>query len=209
MRKALQTRNRTNWQHAMQPQLSQLQTASQPSYWASVRGEYTFSPHLGENSGFPRSRNCADTPTVPHTVLAAPRLRVHFAHPAPPNSPDPANLLFRPHAQSRFDPRNAPARKSSPRSARPAASPSNCPNWCKAGVDVFRLNMAHGEPDAQQVHVDNIRQLSDELDRADRHSGRSGRPEDPPGRVAGRPHLLRDGRRVLLRRRRTPRRRTN
>jgi pyruvate kinase len=32
-----------------------------------------------------------------------------------------------------------------------------------AGVDVFRLNMAHGEPDAQQVHVDNIRRMSDEL----------------------------------------------
>ena len=26
-----------------------------------------------------------------------------------------------------------------------------------AGVDVFRLNMAHAEPDVQQTHVDNIR----------------------------------------------------
>src|SRR4051794_40345767 len=32
-----------------------------------------------------------------------------------------------------------------------------------AGVDVFRLNMAHAEPDAQQRHVDNIRSLSDEF----------------------------------------------
>ena len=32
-----------------------------------------------------------------------------------------------------------------------------------AGVDVFRLNMAHGEPDVQQRHVDNIRSLSDEF----------------------------------------------
>jgi pyruvate kinase len=35
----------------------------------------------------------------------------------------------------------------------------------KAGVDVFRLNMAHGGPEAQQVHVDTIRWLSAELDR--------------------------------------------
>jgi pyruvate kinase len=33
----------------------------------------------------------------------------------------------------------------------------------QAGVDVFRLNMAHAEPDAQQVHVDNIRRLGEEL----------------------------------------------
>ena len=34
-----------------------------------------------------------------------------------------------------------------------------------AGVDVFRLNMAHAEPAAQQQHVDNIRAISSELDR--------------------------------------------
>ena len=27
----------------------------------------------------------------------------------------------------------------------------------RAGVDVFRLNMAHGDADVQQQHVDNIR----------------------------------------------------
>src|SRR5882762_7581126 len=32
-----------------------------------------------------------------------------------------------------------------------------------AGVDVFRLNMAHAEPDAQQKHVDTIRSLSEEF----------------------------------------------
>ncbi len=32
-----------------------------------------------------------------------------------------------------------------------------------AGVDVFRLNMAHAEPDVQQTHVDTIRSLSDEF----------------------------------------------
>ncbi len=32
-----------------------------------------------------------------------------------------------------------------------------------AGVDVFRLNMAHAEPDVQQQHVENIRALSDEI----------------------------------------------
>jgi pyruvate kinase len=32
-----------------------------------------------------------------------------------------------------------------------------------AGVDIFRLNMAHAEPDAQQVHVDTIRSLSEEF----------------------------------------------
>ncbi len=33
----------------------------------------------------------------------------------------------------------------------------------KAGVDVFRLNMAHAEPDVQQQHVEIIRALSDEF----------------------------------------------
>ncbi len=33
----------------------------------------------------------------------------------------------------------------------------------QAGVDVFRLNMAHAEPEVQQGHVDNIRHLSHEL----------------------------------------------
>ncbi len=32
-----------------------------------------------------------------------------------------------------------------------------------AGVDVFRLNMAHAEPDVQQQHVDNVRSLSEEF----------------------------------------------
>ena len=30
----------------------------------------------------------------------------------------------------------------------------------QAGVNVFRLNMAHGQPDQQQVVVDRIRKLS-------------------------------------------------
>jgi pyruvate kinase len=34
-----------------------------------------------------------------------------------------------------------------------------------AGVDVFRLNMAHGEPGVQQQHVDHIRELITELRR--------------------------------------------
>jgi pyruvate kinase len=32
-----------------------------------------------------------------------------------------------------------------------------------AGVDIFRLNMAHAEPEAQQQHVDTIRSLSEEF----------------------------------------------
>lgn len=34
----------------------------------------------------------------------------------------------------------------------------------RAGVDVFRLNMAHGGPDEQQPHVDAIRKVSQEID---------------------------------------------
>jgi pyruvate kinase len=34
----------------------------------------------------------------------------------------------------------------------------------QAGANVFRLNMAHGEPEQQQVFVDRIRQLGQELD---------------------------------------------
>jgi len=33
----------------------------------------------------------------------------------------------------------------------------------RAGANVFRLNMAHGEPEQQQVFVDRIRQLGEEL----------------------------------------------
>ena len=46
----------------------------------------------------------------------------------------------------------------------PACSePEQLRALAQAGVDVFRLNMAHGEPDEQQVHVDNIRRVSEEL----------------------------------------------
>ena len=34
----------------------------------------------------------------------------------------------------------------------------------QAGVDVFRLNMAHASPDEQQTHIGNIRALCDEFD---------------------------------------------
>lgn len=48
--------------------------------------------------------------------------------------------------------------------------PASCSPDCIAelvhsGVDVFRLNMAHAGPEEQQVHVDNIRQVSQDLDR--------------------------------------------
>src|SRR5213078_3474205 len=32
-----------------------------------------------------------------------------------------------------------------------------------AGVDIFRLNMAHAEPEVQQMHVETIRSLSEEF----------------------------------------------
>src|SRR5688572_1227240 len=44
------------------------------------------------------------------------------------------------------------------------ADPAKLAELLRAGVDVFRLNMAHASPDEQQKHVDNIRALSDELD---------------------------------------------
>lgn len=46
----------------------------------------------------------------------------------------------------------------------PACSePEMLAELAKAGVDVFRLNMAHGTTDQQQVNVDNIRRISKEL----------------------------------------------
>lgn len=46
----------------------------------------------------------------------------------------------------------------------PASSdPQSLADLVRAGVDVFRLNMAHGEPDVQQKHVDNIRALSERI----------------------------------------------
>ncbi|MEX0643275.1 MAG: pyruvate kinase [Pirellulales bacterium] len=46
----------------------------------------------------------------------------------------------------------------------PASSePTRLAELLRAGVDVFRLNMAHADVDEQQGHVDNIRSLSEEL----------------------------------------------
>ena len=48
----------------------------------------------------------------------------------------------------------------------PASSaPDQLAALVDAGVDVFRLNMAHAEPEEQQEHVDNIRALSQQLGR--------------------------------------------
>ncbi len=48
----------------------------------------------------------------------------------------------------------------------PASStPDQLAALVEAGVDVFRLNMAHAEPEAQQPHVDDIRALSQRLGR--------------------------------------------
>jgi pyruvate kinase len=47
----------------------------------------------------------------------------------------------------------------------PATSqPERLAELARAGVDVFRLNMAHGGPDVQQAHLDNIRALSAAID---------------------------------------------
>lgn len=45
-----------------------------------------------------------------------------------------------------------------------SADPRRLAELVRAGVDVFRLNMAHAEPDVQQQHVDNIRALGEQLD---------------------------------------------
>lgn len=44
------------------------------------------------------------------------------------------------------------------------AEPAMLADLVRAGVDVFRLNMAHAGPEEQQAHVDNIRQVSQDLD---------------------------------------------
>jgi pyruvate kinase len=44
------------------------------------------------------------------------------------------------------------------------AAPERLAALMRAGVDVFRLNMAHGGPEVQQAHVDNIRKLSQSID---------------------------------------------
>ena len=74
--------------------------------------------------------------------------------------------------------------------------PSNFARWPKPASTCSGLNMAHAEPDVQQVHVDNIRRLSDELGEPIAILVDLAGPEDSAGRVAGRPHLLRVGRRV-------------
>jgi pyruvate kinase len=42
-------------------------------------------------------------------------------------------------------------------------SPEQLSELVRAGVDLFRINMAHGQPDQQQVLVDRVRQVSQEL----------------------------------------------
>ncbi|MCI0491851.1 MAG: pyruvate kinase [Planctomycetes bacterium] len=44
-----------------------------------------------------------------------------------------------------------------------SSSPEMLARLIHAGVDVFRLNMAHGGPELQQPHVDNIRSLSERI----------------------------------------------
>jgi pyruvate kinase len=44
------------------------------------------------------------------------------------------------------------------------AQPERLADLVRAGVDVFRLNMAHGGPDVQQAHLDNIRAISRAID---------------------------------------------
>ncbi len=41
--------------------------------------------------------------------------------------------------------------------------PDQLAQLLRSGVNVFRLNMAHGSPEDQQIYVDRIRQVSDEL----------------------------------------------
>src|SRR5688500_5903272 len=43
------------------------------------------------------------------------------------------------------------------------ATPDRLAALVLAGVDVFRLNMAHAGPDEQQQHVDNIHALSEQI----------------------------------------------
>jgi len=43
------------------------------------------------------------------------------------------------------------------------SEPEQLSELIRAGVNVFRLNMAHGEPEQQQVIVDRVRQISTEL----------------------------------------------
>jgi pyruvate kinase len=45
-----------------------------------------------------------------------------------------------------------------------SAAPERLSELVRAGVDVFRLNMAHGGPEVLQTNVDNIRKLSQKID---------------------------------------------
>ncbi|TWT76033.1 Pyruvate kinase [Posidoniimonas polymericola] len=45
-----------------------------------------------------------------------------------------------------------------------SSDPETLAAMIRAGADVFRLNMAHGGPEEQQINVDNIRRVSEELD---------------------------------------------
>ena len=63
----------------------------------------------------------------------------------------------------------------------------------RAGVDVFRLNMAHAEPDAQQAARRQHPRAERRARRADRDPGRPGRAEDSAGRDCRTTDLLRIG----------------
>ena len=110
-----------------------------------------------------------------------------------------------PHAPADSDNhcRRVPARRrSSPRSGRPATPIDKLVELIQAGVDVFRLNMAHGDREEHQRRVDAIREASRQGRPAGGDAGRSGRPEDPARRTARRQAPLRRGRAGAIRPRR-------
>lgn len=72
----------------------------------------------------------------------------------PPGVPMPTSTEIRSRARTKIVATVGPA----------CSEPENLRELAIAGVDVFRLNMAHGDIERQQQNVDNIRRISQELD---------------------------------------------
>ena len=76
----------------------------------------------------------------------------------------------------------------------PASSdPDMLRQLAEAGVDVFRLNMAHGNTEQQQVNVENIRRVAEELNQPIAILADLAGPKFRLGEVEGSPRYCEDG----------------
>jgi len=97
------------------------------------------------------SPETADQPALAEPEASAPLAETVRSQPPTPPTPMPTEIRSR--ARTKIVATVGPA----------CSDPEMLRKLAIAGVDVFRLNMAHGDTERQQVNVDNIRRVSEEI----------------------------------------------